>query len=238
MHEIPYNSYSWFLGFIALFAFSLRSLAAYNETGNQVAKIYSRMSMAFAFGFLFFAIPMALTLDPAVLTHYYPLSEIPVQIAVQLEIWLLWFIGLRSKIHLRYLLMVSIPLSIIIIGTEIATSHFVVTQNPLIATSVDILFVSFLKSLLYIMISWPLGFFFIAQAKLQPTLRAKITSVMTGLVFLIVSLGAVASSFTSGGGDTYSSTVIDGILFVMFSVVNLMPRRIISFEHRTSATST
>jgi hypothetical protein len=167
MHQIPYNSFSWFLGFVGLFLFSLRSLAAYKETGNQVAKIYSRMSMAFALGFLFFAIPMALTLDPAVLTKYYTLSEIPVQIAVQLEIWLLWFIGLRNKIHLRYLLLVSIVLSIIIIGTEIGTSHFVITQNPLIATSVDILFVSFLKSILYIMISWPLGFFFIAQAKLQ-----------------------------------------------------------------------
>jgi hypothetical protein len=47
MFGIPYNAISWMIGFLAVYTFAYRSYLAYKKTGNEIAKIYCGMSLAF-----------------------------------------------------------------------------------------------------------------------------------------------------------------------------------------------
>ncbi len=238
MFGIPYNSIAWLLGFFAVYTFGFRSLLAYRETGNQVAKIYFGMTMAYGLGFFTYGILGVFTLDPNKLLISYVLGDLGVQIGIQFQVWLLWFIGLRNRLRLRYLLIASFSFSTILMILEAYTSKVSVSPSPLLFVSVDIPVVLVMKCILYIAICWPLGYFFLTQSRLQPTTRAKVTSISTGLLFLIVSGAAVLNSITSGGSDTYESSLIDAGIFLIFWIVNLIPRKLISYEHRTVATST
>lgn len=228
---IPYNSITWILGSLALMAFGLRSFFAYRESGNEIAKIYCGISLSFAVGFLLFGLPAVFTIDTTKLIKTYVLSEAFIQLGMQFQVWLLWFIGLRNRVRLRYLLLASGLMSASIVVIEAFTSRYKIMTNPLFFVSMDIPLALIMKSILYIAVCWPLGYFFIVQARHQASFRSKLTSYVTGLVFLIISAGAVASCITSGGGDTYSSSVIDSIVFIGFLVVNLIPRRVISYNH-------
>lgn len=238
MFGIPYNSIAWLLGAFAVFTFGFRSLLAYRETGNQVAKIYFGMTMAFGLGFFTYGILGLYTINPNKILVSYVLGDLGVQIGIQFQVWLLWFIGLRNRLRLRYLLIASSSFSAILMILEAFTSKVSINQSPLLFISTDIPLVLVMKCILYMGVSWPLGYFFLTQSRMQPTVRARITSISTGLLFLIVSIAAVVNSITSGGSDSYESALIDAGIFIVFWVVNLIPRKVISYEHETTTTST
>ena len=229
MFGIPYNSMAWLIGAVSVFLFSWKSFLAYKESGNQIARIYFWLSMAFGIGFLAYALPPIFVRDENIIKITYILSEAGVQIGLLIQIWLLWFIGLRNKVRLRYLYAVGVPYSAAIILIEALTSTVTINPAPLLIAQSDITIALIMKYINFFVICWPLGYFFIVQAKLQPTTKARITSITTGLIFIIVSAGAI----TAGGGDTVTSSLIDGIIFFFFIIINLIPKRIISFEHQT-----
>lgn len=234
MFDIPYNALSWLLGSLAVFTFGFKSLAAYRETGNKVAKIYFGMSMAFGAGFFFYGIVACFTLDTSAIRISYLLGDLGVQIGIQFQVWLLWFIGLRHKIRLRILLLLTSSISGVIMIVESFTSQVAIRLEPLLFISSDEPIALILKCVLYIFVTWPLGYFFLSQAKIQATTKAQLTSTATGLIFIVVSAAAVFNSITNGGSDTYESSIINAVIFVMFLTANLLPRQVIVIDHQVA----
>lgn len=238
MFGIPYNSISWMIGFVAVYTFAFRSWMAYRKTGNEIAKIYFGMSLAFGLGFLFYGVLTLFTFNPIYLFKSYIFSEFAVQIGIQFQVWLLWFIGLRNMIRLRHLLCASITFSVLILIIEIFTSRAFISQSPLLFISKDIPIALGLKCMLYIATSWPLGYFFIKQSGLQQNLKSQLTSIATGLIFIVISSATVLNSIVAGGSDSYESAVVNAAVFLIFLAVNLIPRRLTLYEYRTAPTNT
>jgi hypothetical protein len=238
MFGIPYNAISWMIGFLAVYTFAYRSYLAYKKTGNEIAKIYCGMSLAFGIGFLFYGVLTPFTTDLTILLKSYLFSEAAVQVGVQFQVWLLWFIGLRNMIRLRYLLCISLTFSILILIVEVLTSKVFLSQSPLLFITKDIPLALGLKCLVYIATSWPLGYFFIRQSGLQQNLKAQLTSIATGLIFIVVSGATVLKSIIAVGSDSYDSAVINAVVFLIFLALNLLPRRLSLYEYRTVTTNT
>src|SRR5665213_996105 len=149
MIRLPINAVAWSLGTVALYAFSFRSWRSYSQTKNPLAQMYYILGTTFGTAMLFFGVPGLLTQDTHILRYTYFTADFLVQISMQVQVWLLWFLGLRNRVRLRTLLVCALPFSILSITTEVLTSNVTVSQSPYLIVYTDKTPVLVLKSIIY-----------------------------------------------------------------------------------------
>ncbi len=221
----PVNAFTWALGSLAAYVFAYKSWRTYKTTKNPLAQIYAWMTAGLATSFFFFGVPALLTNDTSILRYTYVMADILIQITLQLEMWLLWFLGLRNKIQLKYLLMTTSLFSIILLINEAMTSKVAISESPHLVVYSDVRSVLIMKSIIYIGIALPLGYFFLRQVPKQTTVQAKARLLVSALTFITLSVAATCNNLFSNGSDTLQSTSILAGFFVALLFVSLLPSR-------------
>lgn len=221
LDSAPLNAYTWTWGAIAVYAFTIRSYISYRRTKNPLAKIYTFVGLSFAMGLLFYGFPGLFTQSPHILNVTYFMADLFVQIALQFAVWLLWFIGLRVYLNLKYLLAITIPLSTVIMVLHVMTSQvsLSLSQNLIIYT--DKFPVLLLKSIIYILVPLPLAFFLIKQVPNQSSARAKFQSLIAGAIFIAVMAASVSNNIFDKGSDTRGSCLSLAVFFTIFFLAQL-----------------
>lgn len=221
MIHVPINSITWTMGAIALYTFSFNSWRAYQQTKSLLSRMYCVLSLTFGTGLLLFGAPGLFTQDIHILRYTYFSADFFVQASMQIQVWILWFIGLRDHIMLKWLLACTVPFSIVSMALEVMTSRVSVSQSPHLIVYLDKPPVLILKSIIYVVIAMPLGYFLLQQAPAQVTRRAKVKSATAGMVFIVVCLAATSNNIFDKGSDTVSSSFTVLIFFVIFLLAQL-----------------
>lgn len=224
MLHTPLNAFTWILGCAAMVLFASKSLRTYRAGKNPLALIYIWITAMLGIAFLFFGIPPLLTENARVLKYTYFLADFFVQCSMQAMTWLLWFIGLQSHVRLKVLLTGTSLFSAILLSLQLLTSHAAIDKSPHLVVYSDQLPVLIMKSCIYIAVAWPIGYFLIRQVRAQVSLRAKIKSLSTGLIFILVSLAATTNNIFDKGSDTVQSTGMLAVFFGIFLLIAAWPR--------------
>ena len=217
----PFNAYTWTWGGIAVYAFMIKSILSYRRTRNPIARIYIWLGLTFGTGLLFYGLPGLLTDNISILHYTYFVADIGVQLSLQFAVWLMWFLGMRLYVSLKYLLAVSLSLSFAIMIIEVMTSKVSISQSPHLIVYQDKLPVLILKSIIYVLVALPVGYFLLRQVPNQATAKAKIQSFISGLLFIIVCLAATSNNIFDKGSDTISSSTDLAIFFAVFLLAQL-----------------
>ncbi len=224
MLHTPLNAFTWTLGCLAMYTFAFKGLRTYRVTKNPLALIYIWITTTLGIAFAFFGVPALLTDSAHILKYTYFFADLFVQISMQAMAWLLWFIGLRNYIQLKVLLLFTAVFSLSLMVLQLLTSHAAVSQSAHLVVYSDQLPVLIMKSLIYVAIAWPLGYFFIRQAFTQTSSRAKAKSLVSGLIFILVSLAATSNNIFDKGSDTVESTILVAVFFGIFLITAALPR--------------
>lgn len=224
LSSAPINALTWTLGAISLYVFTFKSFFTYRRTKNPLANIYTWLSGVFGTGLLFFGLPGILTQNPHILHYTYFMADGFVELSMQLGVWLIWFLGLRTYVKLRYLLAVSIPFSAVLLTTEVLTSNVTVSKSPNLIVYTDHFPVLLMKSIIYIAVAIPIGFFLLRQVPNQTSISAKLKSLVAGLMFIIVCIAAVSNNIFDKGSDTVQSASELAVFFTVFLLAQLSRR--------------
>ncbi|MEK7059831.1 MAG: hypothetical protein AAB971_03680 [Patescibacteria group bacterium] len=223
MLDAPVNAYTWTLGSLTVAVFAYRSWRTYKATKNPLAHIYFWLCTGLSSAFLVFGLPAILTANIGILRYTYVMADTLVQLTLQVETWLLWFIGLRNNIRLKTLIMMTSAYSLILIAIESTTSKVAISQSPHLVVYSDIPTVLIMKSIIYIAIALPLGYFFLRQVPKQTNLQAKVRLLFSALSFITISLAATSNNIFDNGSDTIQSTTILAGFFAVLLIAVLLP---------------
>lgn len=184
--------------------------------------MYYVLGLTFGTALFFFGVPGLITQDLNVIRITYFLADLFVQISMQVQVWILWFLGLRNRVRLDYLYLVTIPFSTLLMTMQALTSHVSISQSPYIINYIDKPAVLILKSIIYMCVSMPIGYFLIREAPKQVTLPAKLKTLIGGMTFVIVSLAATSNNIFDKGSDTQQSATVLGVFFFVLLLTQLL----------------
>ncbi len=219
--DLPINAVAWSLGALALYTFSAKSWRSYRLTGNPLARLYCVLGMTFGTALFFFGVPGLLTRDTQILRYTYFLADLFVQISMQVQVWLLWSLGLRDHVRLDYLYLVTIPFSAVLMTLQALTSSVSISQSPDLIVYTDKPAVLVLKSIIYLVIALPIGYMLLKQVPAQASLKAKIKTFMAGMTFIVICLAATSNNIFDNGSDTPRSATVVAVFFVIFMIAQL-----------------
>lgn len=222
MIHVPINAVEWSLGSLALYTFAWKSRRSYRLTRTPVARIYYVLGLTFGTCLFFFGVPGLFTQDAHILRYTYFLADLFAQITMQVALWLLWFLGLRNRVRLDYLYLVSIPFSAVLLTLQALTSQVTVSQSPYLIVYNDRPAVLILKSIIYLAVSLPIGYFLLRQVPKQVSLRSKVKSFMAGMTFIVISIAATSNNIFDKGSDTPGSATVVSIFFLIFFLAQLL----------------
>lgn len=222
MIHVPINSITWSLGSLALYVFSLKSWWSYRRTKNPLAMMYCMIGLSFGTAMFFYGVPGLFTQNLKILRYAYFLADLFVQITMQIALWLLWFLGLRNRVRLDYIYVVTIPFSAVLMTLQALTSQVGLSLSPYLIVYIDQTPVLILKSIIYVGVAMPIGYFLIRQVPKQISLRSRLKTFMSGMTFIVVGLAATYNNVFDRGSDTKESATIIAIFFVIFLLVQLL----------------
>jgi hypothetical protein len=222
MIDVPLNAISWSVGAVALYIFVFKSWRSYQITRNPLARIYSVLGFTFGTALFFFGVPALITQDPHILRYTYFMADLSVQASMQVQVWLLWFLGLRNYVRLDYLYLVTIPFSAVLMTLQALTSHVTVSQSPYIIAYTDQMAVLVMKSIIYVGIAMPIGYFLLRQVPRQTSLRSKVKSFVAGMTFIVICIAATTNNIFDKGNDTPDSIAVVFTFFIVFVIVQLL----------------
>lgn len=223
MFHTPLNAFTWILGSAAMFTFGFKSWRSRQRTKNPLARIYFWITMTLGAAFLLFGLPALLTANTDILKYTYFLADVCVQLSMQAMVWLLWFVGLRERIRLWRLLIITSLFSLSLLVTQLFTSQVSLSVHPDLVVYADQWPVLIMKSVIYLTVALPLAYFLLRQVPAQASQRAKIKSLLAGLIFIVVSIAATYNNVFDKGSDTVGSTIVVAAIFAVFLVVAALP---------------
>ncbi|HEX5743884.1 MAG TPA: hypothetical protein VFX84_00310 [Candidatus Saccharimonadales bacterium] len=218
----PINAVAWSVGSLALYIFAFRSWRSHRITGNPLARMYYVLGLTFGTALFFFGVPALVTLDTRILRYSYFFADLFVQISMQVQVWLLWFLGLQRRVRLDYLYLATIPFSAILMTLQATTSQVAISLSPYLVVYTDEPVVLALKSIIYVAIALPIGYFLLRQAPQQTSFRAKLKSFVGGMTFIVICLAATSNNIFDKGSDTPASAAVVLSFFIIFIIVQLL----------------
>lgn len=214
---VPINAISWSMGALALYTFCLKGWRSYRLTRNPLGRIYLVLGLTFGTALFFFGVPGLFTHNTHILRVTYFLADLFVQISMQVGIWLLWFLGLQGRVRLDYIYLATMPFSAILMTLQALTSRVSIDTSQDLIVYADKPSVLILKSIIYVAVAVPIGYFLLRQVPLQTSTKAKLKSFMAGLTFIVICVAATSNNIFDNGSDTpVSSAVVAGFFLVFF----------------------
>lgn len=224
MHHIAFNGVPWTIASVLVYRFGIKGYRSYRKSKNPLSKIYGFLGLTLGTSLFFYGVPILITINADIIKYTYFIGDLFAQIAMQINIWLLWFIVFRYRVRLRNILIFSVPYSVILLAIQLKTSYITYSYNPLIVGYNDHTSLIILKSIIYIGVAWPLGFFFLHQLPSQPDLLTKFKSLIIGGMFILISGIATYQEITDKGADTYNSALFSLVIFLVFLAGSLIPK--------------
>jgi hypothetical protein len=218
----PINSIAWSVGSLALYVFAFRSWRSYRITRNPLARMYTFLGLTFGSALFFFGVPGLFTENTRLLRYSYFFADLFVQISMQVQVWLLWFLGLQRRVRLDYLYLVTIPFSAVLMTLQALMSHVEISRTPHLVVYTDKPIVLVLKSIIYMAVALPIGYFLLRQAPRQTSFRSRAKSFVAGMTFIVICLAAVSNNIFDRGSDTPESAAVVLSLFIIFTIVQLL----------------
>ncbi len=222
MNGVPINAVSWSVGALALYIFFIKSWRSYKITRNPLARMYGVLGLTFGTALFFFGVPALLTQDTHVLRYTYFMADLSVQVSIQVQVWLLWFLGLRSYARLDRLYLLTIPFSAVLMTLQALTSGVSIARSPYLVVYTDKPAVLVLKSIIYVAVAMPIGYLLLRQVPRQTSVKAKLKSFVAGMTFIVICLAATSNNIFDRGSDTPGSVAVVFTFFVVFVIVQLL----------------
>jgi len=225
LYPVPIDAIAWCIGATVLWIFTLKCYLNYRVTRNPLLPKYMMIASTLGASCLLFGLPSLLTHDNHTLFYTNYIGDVFVQICMMGQIWLAWFIGWKKFVPLWVVLVPTIVFSCVILFFEYHTSSVYWSSSPYVVVYNDAKSILWMKSILYILISWPLGYFFIRLGLAQQSRLARIKSIMTGLMFIFISGAAIYTNLFNHGSDNFNSAVQNFIVFSVFLLITIWPRK-------------
>jgi hypothetical protein len=224
LSEIPSNSYVWLMGSLACFMLCYRSYASYRTSRNELSKYLAWFGLLMGIGQAFLAIPPFFTLDPDALRTMYLTGEFFIYGSAVAQAAILWCLILRSRVPR---LAILLPIGLIGAASwayalprstlQLQANNFIEYRDPLFSTIV----IGFVLITLFV----PVGLYFLRSASDQNGVKATLTSLSLGLVYVGIGFFTGGIELLTGQVITPRSAIFDlAFFFVMFSVL-LWPHR-------------
>lgn len=225
LYSWPIDAIAWCIGAAVLWIFTLKSYLNYRKTRNPLVPMYIGIGIPLGTACLLFGLPLLLTHNETVLFYTNFIGDVFVQITMLAQAWLAWFVGWRKFVPLWLILLFTACLSVPLLIIEYHTSSVHVSMSPYLLVYNDSNVVLWLKSLLYVLIAWPIGYFFIRHGMTQAVKRARVKSIATGATFILISGAAVISNIFDHGSATFTSAVQNFVIFTIFLIITLWPHQ-------------
>jgi hypothetical protein len=221
--SLPLNSVSWTLGSVALGVFGFRCYRNYQATRNPIAGSGAYIGLFICIAWFWFGVPVFFTRDPQILLVTYCINTTFIQLSYLAQAYLLWFLGLRSRVRLSVVMAVVAIWATINMIIEIMSSRVVVTGGLIPVQFIDTYPLAIVKSILYVGVSVPIGFLFIRLASKENVLKSKLRSIAIGLAFISVSCSKAWGNITAQGRDSVLTATVDIVMFSVLLIALLAP---------------
>jgi len=225
LYPLPIDAIAWCIGAAVLWIYSLKSYLNYRVTKNPLVPMYLGIGIPLGAACLLFGLPLLLTNNTEVLFYTNFIGDVCVQITMLSQAWLAWFVGWRRFIPLWVILLITAGISVPLLIIEYQTSAVSVSTSPYLLVYTDPSIVLWLKSLLYVLIAWPIGYFFIRHGISENSTRARTKSIATGVTFILISGAAVVINIFNHGSATFSNAVQNFVIFSIFLIITLWPHQ-------------
>lgn len=221
LSEVPLNSLTWSAGTLACFALGYRSLVSYRRSANELTKYIAWFGLIMGVAQALFALPPLFTLDPATLRTIYLIVELVVYMSSVAQAAIVWCLMLRAYVPIYYATM-----PIIIIGTAAwlyslprasvhLTHRFVNYHDPLFSTVI----IGIMLLILFV----PVGIYFLRSVARQAHLKAKLSSLALGLLYVGIGVSTGGLELLTGQVLAPVLAIPDAILFVILLIALLWP---------------
>jgi hypothetical protein len=213
------------MGSLACYMLGYRSWSSYRVSRNELSKYLAWFGLLMGLGQSMLAFPAFFTADPAALRTTYLIGELFVYCSAVAQAAILWCLLLRSRFPILY---ATLPVAVIGAASWLyaiprstlkftAANNFIEYRDPVFSTIVVGLFLMGLFI--------PVGLYFLRSASRQEGVKAILTSLTLGLVYIGVGFFTGGIELLAGQVITPRSAVFDlAFFFVMFSVL-LWPHR-------------
>lgn len=222
VHPIPLNAIAWSLGVPGGAIFTYKTARIYVNQRNPLAGLYSIVFGLLMLSFCFFGFPGWFTHDTKALTLAYYFADFFLLASFIAQAYLLWFVGLKTRINKWAILGPTILLITTIFVLDLMGSRSFYQPNLIL--NVDPTLSLGLKTILYLIIPWPLAYFIIRIGTQQTSAAAQAKSIIIGLAYFALSTGSVFSNIFDNGADTISSSSINIVCFIIFFIITAWPR--------------
>lgn len=222
LSDVPINSLTWLMGSLASLTLSYRSLTSYRIFKNELSKYIGWFGLLVGTGLVLLAVPAFFTLDTSTLRITYLAGEFFVYSAAVAQAAALWCLMLRSRVPIHFITifvaisglvswLYALPRSTLHISDDFITYRDPAFSTIVIGTVLLSLFV-------------PVGIYFLRSATKQSKLKAKLTSLVLGLVYVGIGFFTGGVELLAGQVITPQSAIVDLAFFSIMLAVMVWPR--------------
>lgn len=221
--EVPVNSLTWMMGTLSSLALGYRSFVNFHTSRNELSKYLGWFGVFVGLGLAFLAVPSFFTLNTETLRLTYLAGEFFIYGSAVAQVGVLWCLMLRSYISVYFVTgfvaivgllswLYALPRSTLRIS-----GNFITYRDPTFSTVVigTVLLSLFL----------PVGIYFLRAAAKQSQLKARLTSLVLGLVYVGIGLFTGGIELIAREVITRGTAMIDLVFFAIMLAVMLWPRR-------------
>ena len=231
--DIPLNSITWFMGALACFMLCYRSFTSYHVSKNELSKYVGWFGLFMGIGQSLLAVPAFFTLNPDTLRTTYLIGEFFIYCSAVAQSAVLWCLILRTKVSIYY---ATIPVALLGVASwlyavprstlQFTTNNFINYREPTFSTIV--------VGVVLISLFVPVGIYFIRSASKQTHIKAILTSLSLGLVYVGIGFFTGGIELLVGQVITPRSAIFDLAFFIVMFSVLLWPRRAVASAPSTN----
>lgn len=222
---IPINTIGWGMGALALLLFGYKSWSGYKDSGSYLNKYFGLFGFVMGAAFILLSVPSFFTKDTDVLRATYLASDLLVYTGFMLQVPILWFVGLKNRVRLSFLL--TLAVSIAAVAWVDNVRHFDVVAAGKIVEFYDSVLSLQLQTSLLLLIIIPIGLFFLVQAtkgllgRRRKQLVAK--PFVIGIAYVVVGSIVAVNNMQDRGLDSVESGLTNIVVFTAMIIALLLP---------------
>jgi hypothetical protein len=222
--EIPFNSITWSMGSLACFMLFYRSITSYHVSKNELSKYIAWFGALMGIGQAWLAVPAFFTLEPGTLRTCFLVGEFFIYGSAIAQAAVLWCLILRTRFSIYY---ATVPVALLGLVSwlyaiprstlQFTTNNFINYRDPIFSTIV--------VGVVLISLFVPVGIYFLRSASHQAHVKAMLTSLSLGLVYVGIGFFTGGIELLVGQVITPRSAIFDLAFFIVMFSVLLWPHR-------------
>ncbi len=228
LDNIPTASWQWLLIGIVFYTVGIKSFISYKKTTNQVALFYAYVATSAGVSYTLWSLPSIFSSNAEVIKYFSMVGDVLITIPIASHAILVWLLMLKSKRISKWALL--IPSSIIALwsSTLSVADALSGTNFAHISNSGELLLGNLpsILSVLFIILFYPLAFYFFKGIRSSKNLSGKMRGVALGLIYAGLATTEIqANSFSSTSSQSEERTIIF-VLMIVFGVLFFVITRI------------